>query len=395
MPQPPGPHRLVFFLGGFDPKSPRQYHRLYRRAVQARPAGAGERVSVSARADEGGLLAGWRVVWQPAGAAEPLLTDYRVMRWDDVVRRHWVRRGVQVLRDYWHVYVGGHRERLFPRTWRTARATWGVGMFPLALGLTLAGVTGLLAALVWAVAGWPRSPGAMAAGAAVATGAWLLLWRALEHRLDSEWLLRLLAFSREQARGELPDLEARLDAMADALVAQAAASTAREVLLVGHSTGSIMAASVAARALRQAPWLGGRGPALGLLTLGHCTPLVGYFDSATGFRAELAALRASPALTWWDYSAPADWAAFARVQPWMGEEAAAPAARLHQASPRFHRTMAEEDYARLMKDRRALHMHYLNAPQRPGGYDVVTLTAGPLTLAQRHAALAAAAPAAE
>lgn len=390
MPQPPGPHRLVFFLGGFDPKSPRQYHRLYRRAAQARPAAAGERVSVSARTDEGPLLSAWQVLWQPADGAAEVSTRYHVMRWDDVVRRHWVRRGLQVLRDYLQVYGGGHRERLFQRTWVTARATWGVGMFPLALGLALALATAVPAALLWVLLGLPRTPAALAAGTGAAGSAWLLLWRTLEHRLDSEWLLRLLAFSREQARGRLPDLETRLDALAELLVAQASSSAADEILLVGHSTGSIMAASVAARALQRAPWLGRRGPGLALLTLGHCTPLVGYFDSADAFRSELAALRASPALVWWDFSAPADWAAFARVQPWMGEAAAAPQARLHRASPRFHRSMPAEDYARLLKDRRALHLHYLNAPLLPGGYDVVALTAGPLTLAQRHAALPAA-----
>eukprot|EP01036_Dinobryon_divergens_P049550 gene49550-66377_t len=97
MPQPPGLHRQVFFLGGFDPKSPRQYHRLYRRAVKARPKQGEEQVVVSAREDDGELLAGWQVRWQGPGTGGPLVTDYRVMRWDDLVRRHWVRGGLQVL----------------------------------------------------------------------------------------------------------------------------------------------------------------------------------------------------------------------------------------------------------------------------------------------------------
>ncbi|HSI57034.1 MAG TPA: hypothetical protein VLA16_05735 [Ideonella sp.] len=389
MPLPPALHRQVFFLGGFDPKSPRYYHRLYRGAVAGRPAAQGERVSLTARRDAGPLLAEWDVRWESAGG-ETLATRYAVLRWDDIVLRHWARTGLQVLKDYWNVYVDGTRQRLFQRTWPSARATWVVGVFPLLVGSSLALLFGLLGAGGWALAGGPLSAWPLLAGAGALAALWLLTWRAVERRIDTEWLLRLLGFSHAQACDQLPELEERLDAMAAELVKAASGSTAQEILVVGHSTGSILAASVVARALRQAPWLGSQGPGLAMLTLGHCTPLLAYFERAQRFREELALLADAPALTWFDYSAPADWAAFARVPPWFR----AGRARLHQASPRFHKTMAAADYQRLLKNRRALHLHYLNAPAIAGGYDVVTLTAGPLTLAQRHAALTSAATAA-
>lgn len=388
MPLPTALHRQVFFLGGFDPKSPRYYHRLYRNAVAGHPAAQGERVSLSARQDAGPLLAQWDVHWQ-AEHGETLTTRYGVLRWDDIVLRHWARTGAQVLRDYWNVYIDGSRQKLFQRTWPSARATWVVGVFPLLVGASLALLFGLLGAGVWALAGGPLKAAPLLGSAAALVVAWLVTWRLVEKRIDTEWLLRLLGFSHAQACDRLPELEARLEAMAGVLVKAASQSTAQEILVVGHSTGSIMAASVVARALRQAPWLGSRGPALSLLTLGHCTPLLAYFERAARFRAELALLADTPALTWFDYSAPADWAAFARVPPWLRPGRA----RLHQASPRFHRNMAPADYRRLLKNRRALHLHYLNAPATAGGYDVVSLTAGPSMLAQRHAALQPAATA--
>jgi len=388
MPLPSALHRQVFFLGGFDPKSPRYYHRLYRGAVAAHPAAQGERVSLTARRDAGPLLAEWDVHWQtPDG--ETLSTRYGVLRWEDIVLRHWARTGRQVLRDYWNVYVDGTRQRLFQRTWPSARATWVVGVFPLLVGASIGLMFGLVGAGLWALAGGPLSAAPVLGGAVALLLAWLASWRMVEKRIDTEWLLRLLGFSHAQACERLPELEARLDAMAQALVDEARVSTAREILVVGHSTGSIMAASVVARALRLAPWLGSQGPALALLTLGHCTPLLAYFERAARFRDELALLADTPALTWFDYSAPADWAAFARVPPWFVPGRA----RLHQASPRFHKQMAAADYRRLLKNRRALHLHYLNAPATAGGYDVVSLTAGPSTLAQRHAALQPAATA--
>jgi pimeloyl-ACP methyl ester carboxylesterase len=173
------------------------------------------------------------------------------------------------------------------------------------------------------------------AAAAVPLGG--LLWRLLERRLDTEWLLRLYAFTCAQGEDQLPDLDARLDALADALLAQARAHPAHELLVVGHSTGAIQAAAVLARALQRGPDLPRCARHLGLLTLGHCTPLLAWQPRAAGFVPSWHGWRKPPELTWWDFTAPADWAAFAQVAPWT--EAGGPARR-HATSPRFHQTMS-------------------------------------------------------
>jgi len=371
-------HRLVFFMGGFDPKSPRFYHRLYREAAAHRPASPlGEQVQVGAREQVSPVLDSWEVHWQAPGEAV-LSTQYGVMRWDDIVRRHWPRNLWQALRDYWHVYGRAGAQGMFKRVWHGSRAAFWLALFPLGVSSALL--------LACAAAAWA----AVAAGLLEARWAlawvvpvWLLLWRGLESRLDSEWLLRLYGFTWFQAQDRVPELEDRIDALADALVQQAAQTEARELLVVGHSTGAMVAASVLARACQKAPWLGVQGPQLSLLTLGHCMPILAWLDNARRFRSELHALAAIPQLTWLDYSAPADWAAFARVPPWLRPGSA----RLLQCSPRFHQSMGPEAYQALLGDRHALHMQYLRAPRLAGGYDPVELTAGPLLLAERHARL--------
>jgi hypothetical protein len=218
---------------------------------------------------------------------------------------------------------------------------------------------------------------------AVGIPLWLVIWRAVESRIDSEWLLRLYGFTWAQATGRLSDLEKKLDGLAAELVRQTEGSLAKEVLIVGHSTGAMLAVSVLARAMRMAPMLGHEGPQLSLLTLGHCVPILAWLKPAVAFRTELAAVADHPKLVWWDYSAPADWAAFAKVPPWP----AAGRAKVQQTSPRFHQVLSESAYQHLLAHRHALHMHYLNAPMKAGGYDPVVLTAGRQTLAERHAAL--------
>jgi hypothetical protein len=117
-------------------------------------------------------------------------------------------------------------------------------------------------------------------------------------------------------------------------------------------------------------------PALSMLTLGHCLPVAADWAAASGVREELQVLGSCEALTWHDWSAPADWAAFWRTPPWPE------GSRLRgvQRSPRFHAYLTPAAYRALKRDRRQMHLQYLRAPGRlvePSGYDWFRITAGP------------------
>jgi len=374
-------HRQVFFFGGFDPRTPRHYHRLYRAAVRERQPEAGEQVKVGPRQEASATRDEWDVHWHtPDG--ETLRTRYAVMRWDDIVLQHWPRHLRQALKDLYQLHVRAQLHGVLTRVRRHAPNMRQLAQMP----LYVASGTAVAVALVMSLLSWLTPLPAWLA-AVLGVAAWLPLWRTVEKRLDGEWLLRLYAFVNAFAEGRVPAMDARLDALADELVQQARQSRARELLVVGHSVGAIMAVSVLARAVQKAPELGAPGgPQIALLTLGHCTPLMVWQLPADKFREELVRLRAHAPLVWWDFTAPADWAAMAQIPPWMDGNGAA--AQLEARSPRFHQQMSPEAYAQLRRDRHRLHMHYLHAPERAGGYDPVTLTAGPLTLADRQAALA-------
>lgn len=370
-------HRQVFFIGGFDPKSPRHYHRLYRDAAKHRPRGADvEPVTVGTRESVSPLMDAWDVNW---GAGEQCLRSrYAVLRWDDLVRQHWPRSQAHILMDHWRVYVGALRQGVFGRIRRASRPVFWLAMLPLLIGVVLAAVSGLV------VAGL-QAGGLVSAtwGAALAPVLWLLLLRLWRRWVDSDWLLRLYSFTVSQAAGRLPALEQRLDAWADEVVQCAEARPESQLLVVGHSTGSILAVSVMSRVLARRPAWGRPGSRpLELLTLGHCTPILAWQDNAAAFRNELARVVAAPGVSWLDVTAPADWAAFGRVGPWLGADRPG----LRQVSPQFHRSMSAAAYQNLLKHRHLLHMHYLRPQELAGGYDVVALTAAAPTLADRVAA---------
>ncbi len=380
-------HRRVFFIAGFDPKSPRYYHRLWRELAARRPSGAEDEalgpVHVGARQRSSEWTDDWELHW-PAhdGGGPGPHTRLTLLRWDDIVRAHWDRPLGTVLRDHWHFYVGGWRQGLLGRAWRLSRLNWVFLMFPLGVAIAVLGAWLVFAAvLAWS---WPTGlhgtigPLAPATLGLVGAG-WA--WRRLSHRVGSDWLMRLYGFSHDQAAGRVAALEARVDQMAQAIrQAVADAPSARELLIVGHSTGATLAASALARALRDDPSLGRQGPSLGLLTLGHCIPLVYGFDTAQALRDELDWLADHPPLTWVDYTAPADWAGCGRIPPWHR----AGRALLHRLSPRFPKLLEPGHYEALRRNRLAMHMQYLKPADRAGRYDLLAFAAAGPTLRERH-----------
>jgi hypothetical protein len=215
---------------------------------------------------------------------------------------------------------------------------------------------------------------------------WVVVWRLLEVLWRTEWLVRLCAFNHVLASYGSPRWERRVGEMAQALVEAAEQGACKEILLLSHSMGSVLGCSVLAEAMRRAPWLGQRGPRIAILTLGQCNPLQAWFDGGDRFRSDLSALASSPALVWLDVVAPIDWAGFKRTPPWMGPVSG----RALSMSPRFHAILGRTTFRRLRRRRIDLHMHYLEAPEHAGGYDLVALTAGPWTLDEHRLAWAAA-----
>jgi len=252
--------------------------------------------------------------------------------------------------------------------------------------LLVAGVAGWL---VWRLAAGAGAasglawPGAAAAVAAVGYGAVLL-----ERRLNTTWLLRIYQFAGDWSRGRIPDLPPRLDRLAADLERALDDPAVDEVLLVGFSVGSLLAASAASRLHRRAEAQGRPLDKLAIVTLGHCIPLLGLMAGAGAYRAELAQLGRDPRIAWTDFSSVTDWGSFAGIDPLALCLGPAGADRPHaptMLSPRFHLMFDPAAYAQIVRNKRRMHMQYLMAGERPVLYDYFAITAGPLALRDRLA----------
>jgi hypothetical protein len=376
--------RHVFFLSGFDPKGASYYHGLYLReaAIQATVTGTSYEVGARARAPGGNS------VWEIRHDAEigGTATTFEYVRWDDIVRANWARHGWRVLAGSLRGYSAALASwSALRKVWHASPRTLVALAIPAAFwiaALTLSVVIGL------AVGQWLSWLFASALGWVIGAGtslgiAWGFL--RLEDKLGTTWLLRIYEFAGAWSRGRVTLIEQRLDTLAADLRKRLEDPAIDEVLLIGFSVGSLLAVSATARlqqAARQSKLDLSR---LALVTLGNCIPLLGLMKGAGAFRAELALLGQEPHVAWVDFSSVTDWGSFALVDP-LALCLDGSAERIYRpqvASPRFHLMFEPEQYARIVKNKRRMHMQYLMAGQRPTVYDYFAITAGPQRLCDR------------
>jgi hypothetical protein len=143
------------------------------------------------------------------------------------------------------------------------------------------------------------------------TIAWIIGMTLLERHWHMLWVMRSYIFTGLHARGLAPEIEGRLNHIAEQIRQQIARHAYDEILLVGHSTGSIMATLTLSRLFEKIP----NHPTIGLLTLGQWWPWLGYLPSAQFAQDRLRHVASQTELTWIDVSAAADGCCFSFIDP--------------------------------------------------------------------------------
>ena len=376
--------RCVFYLSGFDPKGAAHYHALYRTqaALQSTVSGVPMEVGIRQKTASGNAF--WTVSANPPeGRVE---THYAFLRWDDIVREHWPRSRARLITDLlrttWLNLRTGTLWRMFRLSWPPAVALFAPFLL---LWAVLLGTPLLAAMVVWLMPpadGWARTALATTAVAAL----WFAMALVLEKKYGMAWLLRSYTFTAAQAGGRAPQLDARLEQHAESVLQRINSRVDDEVLIVGHSSGSMMAASVLAKALSRDPGLGTRGPVVSLLTLGQCMPMLGCLPQAHAFRGDLQRLADAAAIDWLDFSAPPDGCCFALTDPLAAcgvSDGKRRSNRPKLLSPRFAEMFDSASYLAIRRDKLRMHFQYLMAGSKAASYDFFAITAGASTLADR------------
>lgn len=214
---------------------------------------------------------------------------------------------------------------------------------------------------------------ALVAGILCAGGTWLA------NRMGVFWLLRTYLFVHGWGKSGMEAMNRRVGEFARLILREQQACPCDEVLIVGHSVGSIVAVSVAAQIAQLSAVERRRN--MTLVTLGHCIPLLSLMPSAQAFRKNLQVFVHDSGMRWLDMIARADALCFSQADLLdicgiVGSPVNAPIAQVVRPFQMFD----AKTYARIKRNKLRLHFQYLMASDLPNDYDYFRITAGPYRL---------------
>jgi pimeloyl-ACP methyl ester carboxylesterase len=390
--------RCVFFIGGYDPKTPAAFFRRLSREMElfettwdvqtsrsdvATPEGdvgiltvtSSHRQSVHPQND---------AYERPALPAEDrdwqVTTDFYFLGLDSIVTTDAARplpvrlyRYLVAFFDYW---LTGTAFSFFFRSWRFALYF----LYPFVTTAFLFLVALLASSVVLRLFGIDSA----AVAGLIGLVALFPLLATLGKRWSVTHLMDLWSFSLEYLRGKRPEAEQLMDRYAAIVARTANAQPYDEIILVGHSTGGGLILEMAARSLVVEPMLARRDARVSLLTLGSTALKFGLHPAASAFRARVQTLVDEPALGWSEFQCLIDVINFYNTDPVVemglrprpSEGAAFPVIR----KVHLRDMMGDPGYRRIRRRFFRIHYQFIMANAQRYFYDFFHICFGPAPL---------------
>lgn len=333
--------RKIFYIPGFDPRSASYYSKLLFKNFP-------ELKLTSTKKAKGHYCY----------KTDDLEVDYEILSWHKNVRNHWLTGLIGNFHNVKDLFVEfvfkGCYKRGSEINFRKAVQT----AFPIYFYLIWALIAFLT---LYFLSRWLYIDYGVF-GATIAVFTWLALNYAIYLFFEKAhlfWVTRIMRFFAIYANQKVPDV-IEFEHEVEAKVRAALESDEfDEVLLVGHSAGTILTVDVLANMEAK-----GKGKNLNVITLGHCVVGVYVVKNAGWFKHKLKTLANREAF-WIDVTAARDLVNFYKMNP-AYYEASKPDLNL---SARFHKTFHRSLYDSLKWNFYKIHMLYLYKPDFPNESD--------------------------
>ncbi len=373
--------RHVIFVEGFDPRGAEGYFDLFRRTCEQFrrlwPITAELRPLQIDSAD----FAHWDVKMRGAGWQTEV--RYEFMRLERFMRSDMAKPTASFLLWGLAWFFG---DLLSGAEMRVFRASWRFGLHLLYFQLLLLGWLAIPVAIALlgeaAVVRYfdTATLAALASLAALVLACSVL--RPLAERLGATQIGSCWLVLRGFGRGRPTWLDHAVEAGARRVRDVQKGGDTDEIVIVGHSSGSVIASAILARALELDQGCG--RSRLALLTLGSVMSGVTLHPAAQRMREIVERLATAQAVAWIDCQSRKDVMGFTNFDPASGVRAPAgtqrPNPQLWQI--RFKEMIAPENYRRFRRNFLRVHYQYLMAGDRPAPYDYILLVAGPAPIAE-------------
>ena len=373
--------RGVFYVGGYDPKTPAAFfERLDKERARFEALWGVETARGEMEDVDGVAVSTVRASGRSAGEAWNVETDVHFFSLEAIVQRDFAdpiwRRFGRYLVTFVDYVASGSMFAFFRTNWRFA----GYFLYPFAMVLLLALVT--VGPLWWLGHRLGDEPGELA-GLAGGIALFLAVLLKVAPRWYVPHLMDLWSFSRNWIRERRPDARALFDRYGRVMAARAAGGNYDEIVLVGHSTGGALILEIAQAALGADPAFARAAPRVTLLTVGSTALKIGLHPAAGHFRDKVQALH-DAGLGWVEYQSLTDIINFEGTDPAaeMGIRRTDPDFGLAQRV-RIRSMLEPETYKRIKRNPFRVHYQFVFANTARYHYDFHSICFAPLPLLER------------
>lgn len=374
--------RGVFFVGGFDPKSPGEFFmRMSRenrrfedcwgtKVTAAQPQTVAEDITCSR----------YTTTDPQASPQWTVETDFHFLSLDDVVltefRKPLLTRLGRYARTFANFMVSGTGFAFIRHAWR-----FFLYFFYPALMFILALLISYLVAMLIAGSGIQL---AFPLALLVFFATLVALIRFGGNRYHVLHLMDLWSFSRDFIVQSHPLIRRKLDRFADNIIAADQSGNYDEILMIGHSTGGALILDAAARAGEKDGGFGARKADVVVLTVGSTALKVGLHPSAGWFRLKISSLFSKHPVGWVEYQCMSDVINFYQTNPpeLMGFDSTMQRPFLRQRM-KIKDMLEPVTYKRLRKNFFRIHYQFVFGNNYKYHYDFPAICFGPATVTER------------
>ena len=375
MPQARVRKRCFVQMTGYEPVGPERQHRRFIREMARFNKAWNLQGTVSPpRVSADGAVASWTV--ESCGPNWRVATDFHWFRWDDFVaadgtRSDWLRfpLGIAALMEF---ILTGTVTKYFVIAWRYG----GFFLFPL---LYVFGMAWLSIGLTRFAVGHLGMPYPLLTAPILWLAIFILFRVTFGRFIHIGYALDDWYFARDLAHRGRPEVDARLDRLAQELVRLVRETDADEILFHGHSLGAPLSLCVVDRALRLDPQLGARGKLLQIVSTGSSLLKVALHPAAGWLREAVGRLANAPQIYWVEYQALVDIINVYKVDPVTALGMAATGKPIVKIF-RIRMMVEEHTYRRFHLNFLRVHRQAVMGNERRYFYDYYMLCCGPLHL---------------
>ncbi|MCB1464287.1 MAG: hypothetical protein KDJ90_18150 [Nitratireductor sp.] len=258
---------------------------------------------------------------------------------------------------------------------RASKRYWAFTIFPLLLIAVFAIVCGI--AIHFALAAFLVQPPGWALTFVLTLAATLLACRWPGQRLYLLLTINDWGFARDMVNRINPEIEQRYLTFASTLADEIARSRHDEIVIAGHSFGTVWAAGALAVALEKDPrLLSGRN--VTFLALGSSLLKIALAPGAGFMRDWMARIIAEPDLTWHEIQTKDDLIAFYKADPFAELGITGIKATLKIDRVKYKEAMNRRRYRQMLRSPYRTHRQYILYQDRRVFFDYVLRLFGPL-----------------